>query len=133
MLKKICLLFIFTGSFILFGCDEDTNTGCICTEEYRMYNVVIIDSLNKPIKGLTISFVDVNGVERVVSTEIDPFFNSYMIMNDGFVELMSVSPKPFLVKAYKQNFNIKQTYYFYTDKCKCHVNKYSGPDTIKVM
>ncbi len=133
MIKNISLLFIIAAGFILFGCDEDTNTGCMCTEEYRMYNVVILDSGNNRINGLTISFVDTKGVERIVVNDLDPVNTGYMIMNDSYVGLMSTTPTPFLIKAYKENFSVSQTYYFYTDKCKCHVSKFSGPDTIKVL
>lgn len=129
MKLKSALIFLFLVLTIV-ACDKSVNNDFACTEEFRGYRAVVVDQNGNLVTDLKVSFSDWKGDVTELPNSFDPFFNSYEIMTDNYTNLMSENPTPFYVKFTKGDLYYEQLYYFNTDKCKCHVNKTSGPDTV---
>jgi hypothetical protein len=109
--------------------DED----CMCTEEYRFYLVTILDTLSAPIDSLDIAIRDKDGDELNVQQESHPFGEGkYTVLNDSFTDMFCAcgTTQNIYFSATDGNRIANGEFMFNTDKCKCHINKVSGPDTL---
>jgi hypothetical protein len=114
-----------------FGCKDNNQPDCMCTQELRIITVEITDSLNRPLPNLQTRTIDALGRTIIPSNKkIDLFDNVYVIADDSNVNMFSTSPSPIVfivtdsVKSNTYNFVIN------TDDCKCHINKLEGPQRI---
>ncbi len=127
---------IFLLSFLLIisvvscsSVDED----CMCTEEYRFFLVTVVDTLGIPVDSLDVIIRDKDGNELDVVQESYPFGpGKYTVLNDSFTQM-------FCTCGTSEKINFSATdgsrvatveFLFNTDKCKCHINKVEGPDTL---
>ena len=109
--------------------DED----CMCTEEYRFFLVTVVDTMGVPVDSLTIMIKDKDGDELDVQQQ-DQIFGpgKYTVLDDSFTK-MFVSPavsEKVTFTATDGTRNVTGEYLFNTDKCRCHINKVSGLDTL---
>jgi hypothetical protein len=109
--------------------DED----CLCTEEYRFFLVTVVDTLGVPIDSLTVTIRDKDGDELNVLQESHPFgLGKYTVLNDSFTQMFCscTTPEKIYFSATDGSRIATGEYLFNTDKCRCHINKISGPDTL---
>lgn len=109
--------------------DED----CMCTEEYRFFLVTVVDTLGIPVDSLDISIRDKDGDELDVLQESHPFGpGNYTVLNDSFTQMFCscTTPEKIYFSATDGSRIATGEYLFNTDKCRCHINKVSGPDTL---
>ena len=109
--------------------DED----CMCTEEYRFYLVTVVDTLGVPVDSLDVTIRDKDEDELDVVQDPHPFgAGKYTVLNDSFTQMFCSCTEP--EKIYFSSTDGIRTaageHLFNTDKCKCHINKVSGPDTL---
>lgn len=118
---SICLLFVYS-------CSEGED--CPCTMEFRMITVVVVDSVNNLVLGLTTTIKDDSG--KVYDVYNDPliFPGHYTVMDDNYVSELTTQPKRFHFVGVKDSLTVNGEFFVNTDKCKCHVEKVSGPDTL---
>jgi len=125
-------LIIILIAVLIYSCSEVDND-CICTEEFRSYLVTVVDTIGVPVDSLTISIKDKDGDELDVRQQ-DQIFGpgKYTVLDDSFINLF-VSPavsEKVAFTATNGTRNVTGEYLFNTDKCRCHINKVSGPDTL---
>jgi hypothetical protein len=111
--------------------DED----CLCTEEYRFFLVTVVDTLGVPIDSLTVTIRDKDGDELNVLQESHPFGpGKYTVLNDSFTQMFCscTTPEKIYFSATDGSRIATGEYLFNTDKCRCHINKISGPDTLVI-
>jgi hypothetical protein len=118
---SLCLLFIYS-------CSEEED--CPCTMEFRMITVVVVDSTNNLVLGLTTTVKDDSG--KVYDVYNDPliFPGHYTVLDDNYVTELTTQPKRFLFNGVKDSLSVNGEFFVNTDKCKCHIEKVSGPDTL---
>lgn len=128
MKKNISLFILF---ILLISCKDNSQPDCICTLEFRMITVEVIDLLNRPLTDLQTKTIIARG------KTVDPLYkkldfqpNVYVIADDSNVHLFSTAPTQvtFII-----NDSIKSKSYDFalnTDECKCHIYKVSGPAKI---
>ena len=118
---SFCLLFIYS-------CIDDED--CPCTMEFRMITVVVVDTTNNIVLGLTTIVKDDSG--KVYDVYNDPTFfpGHYTVMDDNYVRELTTQPKRFLFTGVKDSLTVNGEFFVSTDKCKCHIEKVSGPDTL---
>lgn len=119
---------------LFFGwqaCSEET-PDCVCTEEFRMYLVVVVDSLGNPVDSLQTIISNDRGKLYDFGGFTPPSYLSgaYFVMTDGYQNDFSTTPGRILFVGYKEEKEVSGEFYFNTDKCRCHVYKVSGPDTL---
>jgi hypothetical protein len=119
-------------AFLFANCstvDED----CLCTEEFRTYLVTVIDTLGAPVDSLNITIKDKDGDELDVKQE--PYYlgeGKYTVLNDSFTHIMCACGTPQVIdfSATDGSRTANCEFSFNTDKCRCHITKISGPDTL---
>lgn len=131
MKTGFAVLFI---SLFLISCSvlEDD---CLCTTEYRYYLVTVVDTLGAPVDSLTVSVKDKNGSELNISQENQIFGSgNYIVFNDSFTSMfVSVTDTEKIIFTAADGVrNVIGEYLFDTDRCRCHINKISGPDTLVI-
>ena len=118
----ICLL-------VMYSCTDDDDD-CLCTMEFRMITVVVVDEMNIPVLDLTTTVKDDSG--KVYDFYNDPliFPGHYIVMDDNYAVELTIQPKRFHFTGVKDSLTINGEYFINTDECNCHVKKVSGPDTL---
>ncbi len=106
---------------------------CLCTEEYRTYLVTVVDAFGAPVDSLDIMVKNADGDELNVQHE--SYYlgaGKYTVLNDSFTHIMCTcgSPQAIYFSATDGNRITNGEFMFNTDKCMCHINKVSGPDTL---
>jgi len=129
---KFFILLIVSIPLILWKQCSDDPDDCMCTEEFRMYLVVVVDTLGNPVDSLQTTIKNERGKEYDFGEfEPPPFMpGAYFVMTDGYQDDFGLSPGKIFFKGVKNNLEVTGEYLFNTDKCRCHVYKVSGPDTL---
>lgn len=128
-MRKFVFVFLTVFLLVITSCINDAND-CPCTMEFRMVTVVVVDSVNNPVKGLLTNVKDQFGKEYDFSNE-DPFFEGhYIVMSDNYVHDFSVVPKAVIFNGRKDNLEVNAAFMISADRCNCHIDKVSGPDTL---
>jgi hypothetical protein len=127
-MKSFNLVFLLLALPSL-SCLEDSDD-CICTEEFRMITVFVIDESNKPVEGLVTTIKDEQGKVYDLSG-YPPFFTGYYtVLTDVQINDFSTIKKKILFNGQSDSLEVNGEFLINTDKCKCHINKVSGPDTL---
>lgn len=95
-----------------------------------MITVVVVDTTNNLVLGLTTTVKDDSGKVYNVFNDPTIFPGQYTVMDDNYVRELSTNPKRFLFTGVKDSLTVNGEFFINTDKCKCHVEKVSGPDTL---
>ena len=109
--------------------DED----CLCTTEYRYVLVTVVDTIGVSVDSLEVTIKDKDGNKLDVKQEADVFGSGkYIVLNDSFTELFCscTEAEKIYFSATDGNGIAAGEYLFNTDRCRCHINKVSGPDTL---
>lgn len=95
-----------------------------------MVTVVVVDTTNNLVLGLATTVKDDSG--KIYNVYNDPtiFPGHYTVMDDNYVRELSTNPKRFLFTGVKDSLTVNGEFFINTDKCKCHIKKVSGPDTL---
>jgi hypothetical protein len=112
---------------------SDLVEDCICTEEYRTFLVTVVDTLGFPVDSLDVAIRDKDGDE--LNVQQDPYYlgtGKYTVLNDSFTHIMCTcgSSQAIYFSATDEIRTANGIFSFNTDKCRCHINKISGPDTL---
>lgn len=116
--------------FLLVSCDIDDDLGCVCTTEFIMITILVVDSLDNPIDSLNVSIEDEFGRQIIPIDKQLPFLpGRYTVIDDSFVGYLTLNPLLLHFKASDTLGRNAQAFIVVnTDECYCHVNKLSGPD-----
>lgn len=128
---------LFGFTLLLFSlllwnsCNEDSQD-CLCTEEFRMYFVIVVDSLKNPVDSLQTTVTSSGGKEYNFSDFSPPpnMPGAYFVMTDGYENDFTVKPEIILFTGNKNGKQVNGEFFFNTDECRCHVYKIAGPDTL---
>ncbi len=127
---------IYLFSFLLIIAVVSCSTveeDCICTDEFRFYLVTVVDTLGVPVDSIDVIIRDKDGNELNVVQESHPFGpGKYTVLNDSFTQMFCAcgTSEKIYCSATDRNRIANGEFLFNTDKCKCHINKVSGPDTL---
>ena len=124
-------ILLFLPILLFYSCDDEY-PDCVCTEEFRMYLVTVVDSLGNPVDSLITTITNYRGKEySFVGFTPPPFMpGAYFVMTDSYQNDFSTSPGKIFFKGVKNTLEVTGEYLFNTDKCRCHVYKIAGPDTL---
>lgn len=129
---KTISIFILSLLLFLNSCSSVDNN-CICTQEFRMYTVFVIDNANQPVDSLNVEIKNaVTGRVYLFPEKIYLGKGVYQVMNDSYTKEFTQWPEKVLFKGTKNGAVIESEYFFNTDECKCHGYKISGKDTLVI-
>lgn len=122
-------LFIFAWVMLLLSSCTTETEDCICSEEFRTITVLVINQSNKPVEGLTTTVTNEKGIIYNLP-DISPLPGYYLVMSDSYVGDFSTAAKKILFAGITDSGSVHGEYFINTDRCKCHIQKISGPDTL---
>ena len=115
-----------------FSCSGDPGLAdpVACTEEFRSWNVVVVDTAGTPIDGLTVQVVRKSTGELL--SYGDPSFSagSYQIMDDGMAASIRIDGETIEAGTSGGAATFESVWEFGADAWRCHVERLSGPDTV---
>ena len=122
---------LFLPIFLFYNCDDEYPE-CVCTEEFRTYLVIVVDSAGSPIDSLQTTVTNDRGKEYNFEEFTTPPFmpGAYFVMTDGYQNDFSIRAVKIFFTGVKNNLVVTGEYLFNTDECRCHVYKVAGPDTL---
>ena len=124
-----CLLFFAAGGA---SCSPPA-TPCICTLEFRIFTVTVVDAAGEPAEGVSISVRRVSdGADLTQPNDLVQGPGVYVIMTDGNGDDVSQDGTAVEVVGTLGDTGFTAEYNFSRDACGCHVNKISGPDTVRL-
>lgn len=130
MKRHILFLFVIAG--LISSCSNNDALECICTEEFRFYLVRVIDNQSNPVDSLTVTIKDEQGRIYQINQASFPFPGHYVVMDDSYTNQFSILPTKIIFIGEKNSQQVTGEYLFNTDECKCHVQKISGPDSLRI-
>ncbi|HEY6906479.1 MAG TPA: hypothetical protein VI230_03385, partial [Ignavibacteriaceae bacterium] len=83
----------------------------------------------KPIEGLTTTVTNEKGIIYNLPDDY-PLPGYYPVMSDKYVQDFSTIASKILFTGISDSGSVNGDYYINTDRCKCHIQKVSGPDTL---
>jgi len=130
-MKSLTIVFNVLLLIILNNCANE-QPDCVCSAEFRMYLVTVIDTLGNPVDSLQTEITNSRGKEFVFDKLEPPpqLQGAYYVMTDGYQKDFSTNPEKIIFKGSKNDLDITAEYFFNSDECGCHVYKVSGPDTL---
>lgn len=118
--------------FLLASCDA-VSPGLICTLEYVVLDVEVVDSLGRPVPGMTTSSVNERTGEALAQNEslaselrLDP--GRYILASDSDAERVRVDGDP--VRFTASGGGLSATAEFVLSNDGCHIRKETGPDRV---
>jgi hypothetical protein len=87
---------------------DDEYTYCVCTEEFRMYLVTMVDSLGNPVDSLITTITNDRGKENNFGGFTPPPFmpGAYIVMTDGYQNDFSKGHGKIFFKGAKNNLEV---------------------------
>lgn len=121
--------------YILIACSGDPNPidPIACTEEFRSWNVVVIDAAGDPIDGLTVQVVRASTGAQLPYGQPAFSAGSYRIMDDGMAASIRIEGETIEASASGGGATFDAAWEFGADAWRCHVEKLSGPDTVTAV
>ena len=113
----------------LVACDDESETPCICTEEFRSYHLTVVDVDGEPADGVNIRVVRDQTGEQLDFGSPAGAPGAYVIMDDSFTDRIAAD-EPFEVSGVRGEASFTTGFRFGTDPCRCHVLLLAGPDRV---
>lgn len=115
----------------IIACNKD-DFNCICTTEFAMITILVVDSLDNPVDSLNVNIEDEFGREKKpIYKQLDFFPGRYVVIDDSYVNHLSTNPMLIRFSAADSiGRNAQALIYVNTDDCYCQVNKIAGTDKI---
>jgi hypothetical protein len=116
------------------GCLEDDADDCVCSLEFRIIQVRVVDESGKPVPGVDVVATLVRTGEVLPKKfDIELPEGSYVVVTDGDTGKI----RPGLGDEVRVAGSVDDRYfgtgYWITvDDCRCHVSKAAGPDQVVI-
>jgi len=102
--------------------------------EYRSIQVCILDQHNYPVDSVaaTITKVSNGKIYHWDQQDINQL-GLYYVMTDSYTRDFSTTPDTLKFLAEKRGAKTSALFLISTDECHCHIQKVSGPDTLRLL
>lgn len=116
---------------VVAGCES---TGVVCTEEFRVATVVLIDATSAPVTDAVVTTTLVRTGQIVLLTSIIDFISgTYPVLDDGAVPLFhNRMAEDFRLTVTRPGQTPVTAMYRFTVPGGCHIEKVSGADTLSI-
>ena len=130
-MKNGLAVIILISVHLFLSCTTDVKD-CICTTEFRVYDIIVIDSFGNSVDSLNTRITNSSGKEFSPNgnTHTHDSEGRYWIMDDSYIKEFSIRPTAIFLEGTKEDASVEAAFLFNTCECKCHVYKVAGPDTV---
>ena len=131
---KYSLIILFT-SINFLSCTPPVNQGkdCMCTMVFMSVGVTVVDQNNHEVDSLLVTVKNkLTGKVYDLGQSTNYYGNGYLVMTDNFTKDFSTTPQTITFTGIKGNAQVTADFEITTDDCKCHINKFAGPDTLRI-
>ncbi len=135
LIRLLWLALISVGTLASVACDDSIDPGeCVCTEEFRLFTVRIVDRRGSPVSdaSLTRTLVRTGQV-------IEPGFlglldaGVYLVADDGMKDIFTDAGDTVRVTVARNGETVVADFVFAVpEPCRCHVEQRAGPSTIVI-
>ena len=102
--------------------------------EYRSIQVCILDQYNQPVDSVSATITKVsNGKMYIWDLQDINHQGLYYVMTDSYTRDFSTTPDTLKFLAEKREAKTSAIFLISTDECQCHIQKVSGPDTLRLV
>ena len=127
---RICGRIAVVGLMMLGGCETDDPGDCVCTEEFATVGVYVVDANGLPADSVRTTVTVLRTGDTLQVSEF-PFMDGYhVVADDRLTQTLARDGEWMRLQAEKGTFHLEQDFLIGTDPCRCHVYKWSGPDTL---
>lgn len=133
---KYFVAVILAGIFASCGTRRTPNSceGAMCTADFRMITVAIVDSNGNKFTPDTLKTYDENNqLINICSESLIPIDNAWTVLSDTHKDLLGVNVNNTVYTKTFVNGNVYSQDTFVVKADCCHIMKVSGPDTITVQ
>jgi hypothetical protein len=115
----------------LTACGDDPAGQCICTEEFRVFTVAVIDDASQPLADAELTVTNLRTGRQLTSGWLGLLApGNYVVADDGMVDEFSAEGDSVRVVGMKDGTSFSADFIFARDACGCHLQRIAGPDTI---
>jgi len=120
-------------SILVSSCATLDTNDCICTMEYRSIQVNIVDQKNNPVDSVAVTVTKVSD-GKMYHWDLQDInhLGLYNVMTDSYTRDFSTTPDTLRLLAEKREAKSSAVFLISTDDCHCHIQKISGPDTLRL-
>ena len=108
---------------------------CVCTEDFRVYPVTVVDIAGQPVSDVALIRTHV-----LTGTVLEPTWlgmlasGIYIVADDGLIDLFSSEGDVVRVTGGNGSASFQADFVFAVpDPCRCHVEQRAGLDTVVVQ
>ena len=131
--RPLCGLVFLSCTVIACSGDPDLTDPIACTEEFRSWSVVVVDTAGNPVDGLTVQVVRTSTGEQLPYGGAAFSAGSYRIMDDGMAAAIRIEGETIEAGTSGGGATFDAAWEFGADAWRCHVEKLSGPDTVTAV
>jgi len=117
----------------LAACVDDPASQCVCTEEFRVFSVAVLDDASQPVPDAQLTITNLR-TGRVLTSgwlgQLAP--GSYVVADDGMLDEFSGEGDMVRVEGQASAGSFTADFVFAPDACGCHLQRVAGPDTVVI-
>jgi hypothetical protein len=123
---------MIVGWMVLGGCETNHPADCVCTEQFVTVGVYILDADGRPVDNLRTTVF----LPRTCDTlryDGFPSADGYQpIADDRLTQSLRKEGERVRLELERDSLQFVRDYLIGTDPCRCHVEKWAGPDTLSL-
>jgi hypothetical protein len=133
---------IAAAAFGLASCDDEPlspSEDCLCTTEFAQVTIAALDSRGRPVSDIKLDITMTRTGHKIDTSLLyhDPHAGEYAIFNDAFRALIDPTLRDtgdeIRVVGWRDVIAFDRSFMIgVPGRCRCHVKKFSGPDTVFV-
>jgi hypothetical protein len=117
----------------LAACADDPASQCVCTEEFRVFSVAVLDDASQPVSDAQLTVTNLRTGRDLTSGWLGQLVpGSYVIADDGMLDEFSSDGDPVRVTGQAAAGSFTTVFVFAPDACRCHLQRVAGPDTVVI-
>ena len=121
---------MIVGCMVLGGCDGGDPGDCVCTEQFVTVGVYILDADGRPVDSLrtTVFIPRTNDTLRFDGVPTDHGYQP--VADDRLTQSLRRDGDWVRLEVRHDSLLLERDFLIGTDPCRCHVEKWAGPDTL---
>ncbi len=132
-MKELVIMLFSSITFVSCATVVNQNQDCMCTMVFVSVAVTVVDQNNRSVDSLNVIVKNkLTGKVYDFGSAVNYDGRGYLVMTDGYTKEFSTVPQSAIFTGKKGNSEVTGEFQIVTDDCKCHVNKASGPDTLRM-
>lgn len=130
-MRAISILLVITGIVGLSACDSTETGPCRCTEEFVTVGFHAVDQSGDPVEGIEVTVTQPRTGEVLLENQDFGSSGYYLVASDAHRDVLLGSGEVLNVTGVKDSLQFEEAFVVgVPGDCRCHVQKFAGPDTL---